>query len=392
MLFSKVPWVYNEVGAPTGPLSQHELDQYAQGLVDGVEKSIPSSGAGEDISGTTSCKCAVSTFNETTSLSGKDNREKIFNYFIGKGLTPVQSAAIVGNFGQESHWNPSSPGGYLAQWQGSFATALESFANKHNKPITDLGVQLDFVWENLTNGPDAGGFDMSGVLRNLKSTDDISQATIFFMGTASIGGDISGYENPGDPQQDNRINFAKQALADFGSGTGGGPSDGASCSPSISPDCATASGNAAILCEAKKYDPVNYVWGGGHSGGAPYHNACPTVKANDAACGLDCSGLVSVAVYDAFQGNGTLSWTTDTLRADSANWHQIPFGKLQPGDVIEPESGHVEIIDHVNGNKITTFGAHTDSYAQPDQVGPGSYTDSSGYLYYRYVGPGSGGS
>ena len=40
-LFAKVPWVYNEVGAPAGPLSQSQLDEYAKGLIDGVEKSVP---------------------------------------------------------------------------------------------------------------------------------------------------------------------------------------------------------------------------------------------------------------------------------------------------------------------------------------------------------------
>ncbi|HXE10337.1 MAG TPA: phage tail tip lysozyme [Verrucomicrobiae bacterium] len=44
-LFSKVPWVYNEVGAPSGPLSQNDQDKYAQGLIDSVEKAIPLSGS-----------------------------------------------------------------------------------------------------------------------------------------------------------------------------------------------------------------------------------------------------------------------------------------------------------------------------------------------------------
>jgi N-acetylmuramoyl-L-alanine amidase len=39
-LFSKVPWVYNEVGAK-GNLSAGQKDEYAKGIVNGVEKSIP---------------------------------------------------------------------------------------------------------------------------------------------------------------------------------------------------------------------------------------------------------------------------------------------------------------------------------------------------------------
>lgn len=56
-LFAKVPWVYNEVGAG-GPLSQDQLDKYAKGLIDGVEKSVPLSGGGQAAaSGSDSSSC-----------------------------------------------------------------------------------------------------------------------------------------------------------------------------------------------------------------------------------------------------------------------------------------------------------------------------------------------
>lgn len=41
-LFANVPWVYNEVGTDgSSPLSQAKLDAYAQGIINGIEKSIP---------------------------------------------------------------------------------------------------------------------------------------------------------------------------------------------------------------------------------------------------------------------------------------------------------------------------------------------------------------
>ncbi len=43
-LFSKVPWVYNETGAASG-LSAKDEDAYAAGIINGVEKSVPISGA-----------------------------------------------------------------------------------------------------------------------------------------------------------------------------------------------------------------------------------------------------------------------------------------------------------------------------------------------------------
>lgn len=43
-LFANVPWVYNEVGASEG-LDAGLQEKYAKGIVDGIEKSVPSSGA-----------------------------------------------------------------------------------------------------------------------------------------------------------------------------------------------------------------------------------------------------------------------------------------------------------------------------------------------------------
>ncbi len=98
---------------------------------------------------------------------------------------------------------------------------------------------------------------------------------------------------------------------------------------------------------------------------------------------------LAVAVFDAFSGDGKLSWDTNSLRSDTKNWKKIPFSSVQPGDVFEPDPGHVEIIDHVTGSKITSFGAHSPNPPQPEQVGPSSHTDDSVTKYYRYVGPGS---
>ena len=39
-LWSDVPWVYNEAGAPSGGMTTTQINKYAQGLYDGVKKSI----------------------------------------------------------------------------------------------------------------------------------------------------------------------------------------------------------------------------------------------------------------------------------------------------------------------------------------------------------------
>ena len=152
-----------------------------------------------------SCACSSSGDN----LIGNDIQQKIFNFFVGKGLSPAQAAGIDGNFGQESSWNPSDSGGYLGQWGGNRLTALGQLAQQENKPITDLGVQLDYVWLELTGGSGVGEDD-SAVLQHLKATTSPGDAATVFSNE---------YERPGDPQLKNRIMYANQIFAEYGSGS-----------------------------------------------------------------------------------------------------------------------------------------------------------------------------
>lgn len=330
----------------------------------------------------------------TTTLAGKDNEERVWNFFRGHGLSEAQTAGVMGNLMQESHFDPEvmeiggrsknpsdagSKGWGIIQWTpGSKVVDMAKQAGVSG-PIYELATQLDLVWQHMHNNPVVTQpFDFD----HFKSITDAQEAASYF------GSQIEGYGVAGGRYTDVPIilaqfkgNNVSTTINEAGAGSC------ASQSASLTPDCNNANGNAAILCEAKKYDPVNYVSGGGHGGGTAYHNGCPTIKANDTSCGLDCSGLVSVAIYDAFHND--VSWTTYTIASDNQNWKEIPLSQVKPGDLVEPNPDHVEIIDHVSGNTLNTFGAHTASVAQSEQVGAVTWTASSGYHYYRYIGKGS---
>lgn len=228
----------------------------------------------------------------------------------------------MGNMKQESKFDPEniqdpaggtkdpsnltsmSQGWGLIQWTpGNKIIGLAKEAGVSG-PLYELSTQLNLVWQHMNNHPDVTGhFD----LNHFKSINDEVEAGAYF------GSQIEGFQIAGNRLQDATDILHKYAGSGGGNGSSSSSSgDSSNCtSNSSSPDCATADGNAKILCEAKKYDPVNYSWGGGHNGGAAYHQACSTIEANDSSCALDCSGLVSVAVYDAFRAN--LVWTTNTL-------------------------------------------------------------------------------
>jgi cell wall-associated NlpC family hydrolase len=300
-------------------------------------------------------------------LTGKDNEEKAWNYFKAKGLDDTHVAAIIGNFMQESHLNPeimqkggnsknpsdAGSGGWgIAQWSpGGKVVGIAQSLNI-NGPIYELATQLDIVWGEMNGTSPAGAQNMIVPFKQ-KTTlaDAVSYFTTYYEAAGVIG---------------IRLQYAQVALAKYGGGSSTGSSSTGSvgsCGSALSPDCQTAVGSAKIICAAKAYDTVSYVFGAGHGGGAAWHKSCPTIGPS---CGLDCSGLVNIAVYDAFGVD--LNQNTNAEAADSQHWQHVPLNKLQPGDLIQPDVGHVEIVERVTATELFTFGAHHSGGPQADQV------------------------
>jgi len=170
-------------------------------------------------------------------LSGGSNAERIWNYYIGKGLSAAQTAGIMGNFFAESSLNPgeeeragdSSSGYGLAQWTGGRRKNLINYANdsKYNggRGVADLGLQLDFSWHELAgNGPYGGG-DQNHALNQLKKESDPQDAATSFMNT---------YERPAAQyaHESLRRSQAQKYFNTYSSGTGKVGDDVNKCSKS----------------------------------------------------------------------------------------------------------------------------------------------------------------
>jgi hypothetical protein len=150
------------------------------------------------------------------SLSGADNTEKAFKYFLGQGLTPVQTAGILGNFLRESNMNPAiqqdksndpfpkdGVGFGIAQWTfTSRQQPLVDYAKSLNQPVTSLAVQLGYTWKELHS-------NRAGVLPKLQATTTVEDATyvwkVYFEGPADKEGKEMGL----------RISNAKDVLAAY---------------------------------------------------------------------------------------------------------------------------------------------------------------------------------
>lgn len=155
-------------------------------------------------------------------------------------------------------------------------------------------------------------------------------------------------------------------------------------------------GNAAILCEAQKYNGIYYNFGGGHQSYSVFRQNCPEQAISSAAasstpqdpgpCSTDCSGLVSVSIDGAFNQNFSMTVTESTgqmIGSGSQYWQPISLSQVQPGD-IATIPGHVEIVDHYDPstNTLYTFGSH-ETGKQTSLISTVNYFK----IFYTWTGP-----
>ncbi len=199
----------------------HLTDQGVAAMTDLIASSV--SGGGTTGTSSTGCAC--------TPLTGADNAEKIWKFLTGKGLTPVAAAGIMGNLQAESGFNPkrvqntSTPDGDrdnitvdgvtgygIAQWTSAGRQqGLADLAASRGVISGDLGVQLDYLWQELTGS-------YVDVYNQIKDSTDIALVNNVF------GHQYEGY---GTDSEGLRLDFANSILTQFGSLAGG--STGVSC-------------------------------------------------------------------------------------------------------------------------------------------------------------------
>ena len=90
--------------------------------------------------------------------SGFSVPERIWNFLCNeKSIGSITTAAIMGNIAQESNYNTKADSSAfdgnasigLCQWTFGRKTALINFAKSQNKDVSDVDVQLNFLWKEL---------------------------------------------------------------------------------------------------------------------------------------------------------------------------------------------------------------------------------------------------
>lgn len=166
-----------------------------------------------------------------TTLTGSDNAEKVWNFFMQKGLQPPQAAGIMGNLKAESGINPRrvqntpTPSGDrdfptngvgfgLAQWTYTARQGpLVAMATEAGVVPGDLTVQLNFLMKELET-------DYKSTYNKILASNDVNRVSDLFM---------TEFERPADQSEskkESRRVFGREFLTLYGSNTGQTSSSG----------------------------------------------------------------------------------------------------------------------------------------------------------------------
>ena len=213
---------------------------------------------GTGISGDTPTALNLDSPTTSSTLPGDTTGAQAYNYLIGKGLSPVQAMGVLGNLMQESggktlninpdqHQIGGGPGYGLAQWEGPRKTDLYNFAKSQGKPVSDLGLQLDFIWKEL-NDP----YYKKNTLDPLLAATNLDQAVSIV---------LNNYERPKIRDLENRTNLAMQAAQQLGIDLGSALANVPYAGKELS--------NTVVNCAPPSEEPGEKPSGAPSSGGAP---------------------------------------------------------------------------------------------------------------------------
>lgn len=179
---------------------------------------------------------------------GSDNADTVGKYLISRGMSPVATGALMGNFKSESGFSPTAENSTshaygLVQWLGGRLTSLHSFADADtaNRPVSDLSLQLEFMWKELSGSYKS---NITDVINAPNATIEAATQTVYDYYEGLFG---SGQGSVSERTKD-AIVFRDR----YASGSNGGGSI-SGCTCTVSPGTPAAGVNLNISTIVNKY-------------------------------------------------------------------------------------------------------------------------------------------
>ena len=284
-----------------------------------------------------SCDNSTTTETQLDSKSMTENAKNIYAHWKQKyGATPQAAAGILGVLQLESRLDPksvnsSSGATGLAQWLGGRKDKLEDLAHKENKPATNLGVQLDYLDQELNSSYYASN-------KQIFKYADVHKATKAWLM------DYEGMsKNPEQWYLSQRYGYADHWYSVLGASdpVAGNTLDNASSGNLTELGCDSdpsySGGSIVKNAESMKGD-FSYVQT------HPSPDLGSDLKNPNKTGGTDCSGFVWLALNKAgYKVPANMGWFTGTMASDAKGSHQylkqISENDAKAGDIVIVNQG-----------------------------------------------------
>lgn len=284
-----------------------------------------------------SCDNSTTTETQLDSKSMTENAKNIYAHWKQKyGATPQAAAGILGVLQLESRLDPksvnsSSGATGLAQWLGGRKDKLEDLAHKENKSATNLGVQLDYLDQELNSSYYASNKQI------FKYTDVHKATKAWLMDYEGMS------KNPEQWYLSQRYGYADHWYSVFGASdpVAGNTLDNASSGNLTKLGCDSdpsySGGSIVKNAESMKGD---FYYVQTH----PSPDLGSDLKNPSKTGGTDCSGFVWLALNKAgYKVPANMGWFTGTMASDAKGSHQylkqISENDAKAGDIVIVNQG-----------------------------------------------------
>ncbi len=333
------------------------------------------------------------TSSQVTNLDDKgmeENAKNIAKHWKQKyGATPQAAAGILGVLQLESRLDPksvnsSSGATGLAQWLGGRKDKLEDLAHKESKPATNLGVQLDYLDQELNSSYYASNKQI------FKYTDVHKATKAWLMDYEGMS------KNPEQWCLSKRYAFADHWYSVIGtkdpvagdSLKNASQDEEANANLDCASDTDTGKADGNIIKTAKSMKGY-FKYGQSH----PSADLGTNLKNPNKSGTTDCSGFIWLTLNKAgYKVPANMGWFTGTMASDAKGSHQylkqISENDAKAGDIVivnqgagAGNNGHTAFITenwHGKNTKIIEEGGDTTGHVNESTFGTAFYSLLSG--------------